>query len=170
MPLSGSSAYGLSVRSDSSSRPIDQYSNFTVRCFEIAPEDVGLSRVKPEALRGGDAEANADALRAVLEGLKGPYRDVAVLNAAAALVVAARPAPPDCAAMVVDRPRLAAQGALALTRRGDGFSIQAVKARGTDRPWSPATAGDSVGISRSDGGGIGVDIHPDSAVITSDGV
>ncbi|MBV9969580.1 MAG: anthranilate phosphoribosyltransferase, partial [Xanthobacteraceae bacterium] len=59
-----------------------------VRCFEIAPEDVGLPRVKPEMLRGGDAEANAEALRAVLEGLAGPYRDVAVLNAAAALVVA----------------------------------------------------------------------------------
>jgi anthranilate phosphoribosyltransferase len=61
-----------------------------VRCFEIAPEDVGLARVKPEALRGGDAETNAEALKAVLEGIKGPYRDVAVLNAAAALVVAAR--------------------------------------------------------------------------------
>jgi len=61
-----------------------------VRCFEIAPEQVGLPRVKAEALRGGDAEANAEALKAVLEGIKGPYRDVAVLNAAAALVVAAK--------------------------------------------------------------------------------
>ncbi len=61
----------------------------------------------------------------------------------AALVVTARPAPPDCAAMVVDRQRLAAQGALALTRRGDGFAVQAVKARGTDRPWSPASAGEA---------------------------
>lgn len=60
----------------------------------------------------------------------------------AALVVTARPAPADCVAMVVDRQRLAAQGALALTRRGDGFAVQAVKARGTDRPWSPATAGE----------------------------
>ena len=59
----------------------------------------------------------------------------------AALVVTARPAPPDCAAMVVDRPRLVSQGALALTRRGDGFAVQAVRARGADRPWSPATAG-----------------------------
>src|SRR5277367_6803490 len=61
-----------------------------VRFFEIAPEDVGLARVKAEALRGGDAEANAEALKAVLEGIKGPYRDVAVFNAAAALVVAAK--------------------------------------------------------------------------------
>lgn len=60
----------------------------------------------------------------------------------AALVVAARPVPPDCAAMVVDRQRLTAQGALALTQRGDGFAIQAVRARGTSRPWSPAVAGE----------------------------
>ncbi|SEN31101.1 ComEC/Rec2 family competence protein [Bradyrhizobium sp. OK095] len=58
----------------------------------------------------------------------------------AALVVTARPAPPDCAAMVVDRQRLAAQGALALIRHGDGFAVQAVKAGGTDRPWSPSIA------------------------------
>src|SRR6516162_8658750 len=61
-----------------------------VRCFEIAPEDAGLPRTKPEVLRGGDADTNAEALKAVLEGIKGPYRDVAVLNAAAALVVAAK--------------------------------------------------------------------------------
>jgi len=64
--------------------------NGMVRTFEIVPENVGVARVKPEALRGGDAEANAAALRAVLEGRKSPYRDVAVLNAAAALVVAAK--------------------------------------------------------------------------------
>jgi len=60
----------------------------------------------------------------------------------AALVVTARPAPADCAAMVVDRPRLKSQGALALAPRGDGFAIQAVRARGANRPWSPAAAGD----------------------------
>jgi anthranilate phosphoribosyltransferase len=59
-----------------------------VRTFEITPEEVGLSKVKPDALRGGDAEENASALKAVLEGKKNPYRDVAVFNAAAALVVA----------------------------------------------------------------------------------
>src|SRR5271165_275585 len=60
----------------------------TVRTFEIAPEELGLMRVKAEALRGGDAEANADALTQVLQGKSGPFRDVAMLNAAAALVVA----------------------------------------------------------------------------------
>jgi anthranilate phosphoribosyltransferase len=61
-----------------------------VRTFTISPEDVGLNRVKPEALRGGDAKDNAEALLDVLKGKKGPYRDVAILNAAAGLVVAAR--------------------------------------------------------------------------------
>jgi competence protein ComEC len=60
----------------------------------------------------------------------------------AALVVTAWPAPPDCAAMVVDRLRLASQGALALTRNGDGFSVKAVRARGASRPWLPAGAGE----------------------------
>jgi anthranilate phosphoribosyltransferase len=61
-----------------------------VTTFEIAPEDVGLARVKPNALKGGDAEANAAALKAVLEGERGPYRDIAMFNAAAALVVAGK--------------------------------------------------------------------------------
>lgn len=60
----------------------------------------------------------------------------------AALVVTRKPAPPDCTAMVIDRPRLVSQGALALTSRGDGFAIQPVRARGANRPWSPAMAGD----------------------------
>jgi anthranilate phosphoribosyltransferase len=64
--------------------------NGTVRTFEIVPEEFGLARAKPEALRGGDAADNALALRAVLKGQSGPFRDVAVLNAAAALVVAGR--------------------------------------------------------------------------------
>jgi anthranilate phosphoribosyltransferase len=63
-----------------------------VETFEITPEDVGLARVAPGALTGGDAENNAAALRAVLGGEAGPYRDVAMFNAAAALVVAGRAA------------------------------------------------------------------------------
>jgi anthranilate phosphoribosyltransferase len=61
-----------------------------IRTFEIAPEDAGLPRVAGEALKGGDAEANARALRSVLEGKPSAYRDVALINAAAALVVAGK--------------------------------------------------------------------------------
>jgi anthranilate phosphoribosyltransferase len=64
--------------------------NGVIRTFELTPENVGMPRAKPEALRGGDAEHNARALLDVLKGKKGPFRDVAILNAAAALVVAGR--------------------------------------------------------------------------------
>ena len=64
--------------------------NGAVRTFEITPDEVGLARVKPEALRGGSAKENAQALADVLKGKKGAFRDVAVLNAAAGLMVAGR--------------------------------------------------------------------------------
>jgi anthranilate phosphoribosyltransferase len=64
--------------------------NGTVRSFEITPEDVGVARAMPEMLRGGDAEENARALLDVLKGKQGAFRDVALLNAAAGLVVAGR--------------------------------------------------------------------------------
>ncbi len=54
------------------------------------PEDVGLTRHPAEALKGGDGVHNAAALRAVLDGAEGAYRDVALFNAAAALVVAGK--------------------------------------------------------------------------------
>jgi anthranilate phosphoribosyltransferase len=59
-----------------------------VRSFIIAPEDAGLSRVAPSALKGGDPADNARALRDLLDGAPGPYRDIALFNAAAALLVA----------------------------------------------------------------------------------
>jgi anthranilate phosphoribosyltransferase len=61
-----------------------------VRSFEILPEDVGLTRVEPTDLKGGDAVRNAEALRAVLDGVKGPYRDIVLLNAGAAILVAGK--------------------------------------------------------------------------------
>jgi anthranilate phosphoribosyltransferase len=59
-----------------------------IRRFEITPEAAGLPRARIEDLRGGDPAHNAEALRQLLAGRKGPYRDVALLNAAAVLVVA----------------------------------------------------------------------------------
>ena len=61
-----------------------------VRLFEVTPEDAGLPRGGAANLRGGDPAHNAQALRAVLDGARTPYRDIAVLNAAGALVVAGR--------------------------------------------------------------------------------
>jgi anthranilate phosphoribosyltransferase len=81
---------GLDEITTSGATYVAALENGAVRNFEITPEEVGLSRVKPEALRGGDAKTNAQALTDVLKGKKGAFRDVAVLNAAAGLVVAGR--------------------------------------------------------------------------------
>jgi len=61
----------------------------------------------------------------------------------AALVVAARQAPPSCPSPVIGQDRLRRQGAMVLRRTRDGFAVDAVKPKGIDRPWSPATAGDT---------------------------
>lgn len=58
--------------------------------FAVTPESVGLARVGIEDLRGGSPEVNAQALRDLLDGAKGPYRDIVLLNSAAALMVADR--------------------------------------------------------------------------------
>ncbi len=63
-----------------------------IRTFELTPEDAGLPRADPAQLKGGDGAQNAKALRAVLEGEKNAYRDIALLNAAGALVVAGKAA------------------------------------------------------------------------------
>ncbi|HET9724784.1 MAG TPA: anthranilate phosphoribosyltransferase [Actinomycetota bacterium] len=56
---------------------------------ELDPADVGLPRARVEDMRGGDAEEGARIARAVLQGERGPRRDVVLLNAGAALEVAA---------------------------------------------------------------------------------
>jgi anthranilate phosphoribosyltransferase len=66
--------------------------NGAIRTFEVTPEEAGLTRVGGEALKGGDAAANAVALQGVVDGKPSAFRDVALLNAAAALIVAGRAA------------------------------------------------------------------------------
>lgn len=63
---------------------------FVVSSSRVEPEDVGLARSPMSELRGGDATFNAAIIRRVLEGERGARRDIGVLNAAAALVVAGR--------------------------------------------------------------------------------
>ncbi len=63
-----------------------------VTTFEVTPEDAGLARVTADALKGGDPEHNAQAIIAMLDGATGPYRDIVLLNAAAALIVAGKAA------------------------------------------------------------------------------
>jgi anthranilate phosphoribosyltransferase len=61
-----------------------------ISVFDVTPEDAGLPRSEIAALKGGDAAHNARALRDLLHGEPGAYRDIVVLNAAAALIVAGK--------------------------------------------------------------------------------
>ncbi|MGI9440174.1 MAG: anthranilate phosphoribosyltransferase [Parvibaculales bacterium] len=58
-----------------------------VKVFEVKPEDVGLPRANAEDLVGGSPDTNAAALKELLDGVASPYRDIVILNAAAALYV-----------------------------------------------------------------------------------
>ncbi len=59
-----------------------------MRCYEIRPEQFGLSPAPPEAVRGGDVADNVALARRVLAGEPGPPADLVALNAGAARVVA----------------------------------------------------------------------------------
>ena len=61
-----------------------------VRSYEVTPEEFGVQRSSLDDIAGGDAAENAALIREVLAGKKSPRRDVVLLNAAAALVAAAR--------------------------------------------------------------------------------
>ena len=61
-----------------------------VRRFDLTPADFGVAVAAPEALKGGDAETNALALNAVLDGHQGAFRDIVLVNSAAALIVAGK--------------------------------------------------------------------------------
>ncbi|MBI1384893.1 MAG: anthranilate phosphoribosyltransferase [Rhizobiales bacterium] len=71
--------------------------------FEVNPSDAGLAITEPAALKGGDAVANAAAIREVLSGRPGAFRDIVLLNAAAGFIVA------DRAGSLAEGTRLAAQ-------------------------------------------------------------
>ncbi|MDX3924896.1 MAG: anthranilate phosphoribosyltransferase [Shinella sp.] len=64
--------------------------NGQIRSFELKPEDFGVPQVTLDDIRGGDGAHNAAALTAVLDGMAMPYRDIALANAAASLVVAGK--------------------------------------------------------------------------------
>lgn len=59
-----------------------------VSTFELSPEDAGIPMTNTDDLKGGDPEYNAEAVRVLFDGKTGPYRDIVLLNAAAALLIA----------------------------------------------------------------------------------
>jgi anthranilate phosphoribosyltransferase len=67
---------------------IAEWRDGQVRHFTVTPEAVGLRRVGLAELQGGDPAENAEALRDLLAGQPGAYREISALGAAAALVVA----------------------------------------------------------------------------------
>ena len=79
---------GLDELTTTGASEIAEWRDGGVRLFKITPEAVGLPRAAPADLRGGDPADNARALRALLAGETGPYRDIVLLNAAAAFLVA----------------------------------------------------------------------------------
>lgn len=81
---------GLDELSLSGPSEVVALGNGRLRRFQVRPEDAGLTPAPLEALRGGEPAQNAEALRAMLHGEPGAYRDAVLLNAAAALVVAER--------------------------------------------------------------------------------
>lgn len=59
-----------------------------IRTFHMTPEECGFKRAAPDSIRGGSAKENAQIIRDILNGEKGPRRDMVLLNAGAALTVA----------------------------------------------------------------------------------
>ena len=79
---------GLDELTISGSTFVSELKNGEITDFIVSPADAGLDIQSLDGIKGGDADENAAALRSLLEGAKTPYRDIVLLNAAAAFVVA----------------------------------------------------------------------------------
>ncbi|MGE0698388.1 MAG: anthranilate phosphoribosyltransferase [Hyphomicrobiaceae bacterium] len=89
---------GLDELTTTGATDVAEVKNGRVEVFEVTPADAGLAPAKLSDLKGGDARTNAQAILDVLGGKAGPFRDIVLLNAAAALVVGGKA--PDLAAGV----------------------------------------------------------------------
>jgi len=107
---------GLDELSLAGENHVAQLRDGAVTTFTVAPEDAGLPRAPLQAIAGGDAAFNAASLTALLDGVPSAYRDMVVLNAAAALLVAGR------AADLYDGARIAADAI------GSGAALAALQA------------------------------------------
>ncbi|NOZ42477.1 MAG: anthranilate phosphoribosyltransferase [Alphaproteobacteria bacterium] len=81
---------GLDELSISAPSFVAEYRDGKVTTFNISPEDAGLERFPLSQIRGGDAVDNAAALKDILQGAHNAYRNIVLLNAAAALLVAGK--------------------------------------------------------------------------------
>ena len=81
---------GLDELTTTGATDVAELKDGKVTVFEVTPADAGLAPAKLSDLKGGDEKENAAAIREVLAGKRTPLRDIAVLNAAAALIVAGK--------------------------------------------------------------------------------
>ncbi len=65
---------------------VSELKDGSVSTYRVSPGDFGLGEARADALKGGDADSNAAITLSVLKGAEGPARDIALLNAAAAIV------------------------------------------------------------------------------------
>ncbi len=85
-----SSSDGLDEMSTSGTTRVVQVDDGEQQTYEVSPADVGLATAEPGDVRGGMPADNADVTRRILAGEPGPPRDLAVLNAGAAILAAGR--------------------------------------------------------------------------------
>ena len=78
---------GLDEITTTTSTRVTELKDGKIASFEVRPEDAGLTPATLEDLKGGDATVNAAKIRELLGGEHGPFRDIVVLNAGAALIV-----------------------------------------------------------------------------------
>ena len=83
-------ADGLDELSTTGPSFVAQIKDGNLTSFEVTPEQAGLPRATLADIKGGDPAHNAAALRELLDGVRSPYRDIVLLNAAAAFIVADR--------------------------------------------------------------------------------
>ncbi|RJQ50592.1 MAG: anthranilate phosphoribosyltransferase [Nitrospiraceae bacterium] len=81
---------GLDEITNTDRTKISEMKDGRVNTFFIAPEDLGFKRAEKTALSGGDATENAKITIDILGGLKGPKRDIVIMNSAAALITGDR--------------------------------------------------------------------------------
>lgn len=81
---------GLDEITTTGKTKISELKNGTIRTYYITPEEVNIRRATIKELEGGTPEFNAKITKDILEGKKSPYRDIAVLNAGAALYVSGK--------------------------------------------------------------------------------
>ncbi len=83
---------GLDELTTTGSTDVAEVKDGQIRVFEVTPADAGLPPAKLTDLKGGDAKTNAAAIRDVLAGKPGPFRDIVLLNASAGLIVGGKAA------------------------------------------------------------------------------